>query len=159
MADAKQLAAGKTVYKTLCSMLDGIKWSYKKHDDELYVETGATGDDLKMNIRIEVDEERQLVVLYSQLPYTIPENKRVDVSFAVSAMNYTMVDGSFDYNFLSGDVLFRLTSSFQDSLIGEEALKYVLMVSCSTVDKYNDVLFAFIKDKISLEDVFKKTMQ
>jgi hypothetical protein len=77
------------------------------------------------------------------------------MSLAISAVNYTMVDGSFDYNFLNGNTLFRLTSSYRNSMISTTALEYMLMVSCNTVDEYNDKLFMLCKGMMSLEDIVK----
>lgn len=155
MADEKDLMQAKIMFDTLCEMLDEREWHYKKFDEDFSIECGAQGDDLPMDIRMEVDADRMLVALYSKLPFSVPEDKRVDVSLAVSAINYTMIDGSFDYNFMNGNLLFRLTTSFRDSMISTAALSYMLSVSCGTVDEYNDKLFMLIKGVMSLEDIIK----
>jgi len=155
MADQNQLVQAKATFDTLCEMLDGRGWRYKKDEENFSIECGAQGDDLPLDIRMEVDAERMLVSLYSKLPFVVPEDKRVEMSLAISAVNYTMVDGSFDYNFLNGNTLFRLTSSYRNSMISTTALEYMLMVSCNTVDEYNDKLFMLCKGMMSLEDIVK----
>lgn len=155
MADKNELMRAKATYQTLCEMLDGRGWKYKKLDDELCIECSAQGDDLPIDIRMEVDADRKLVILLSKIPFAIPEDKRVETSLAVSAINYTMVDGSFDYNFLNGNLIFRLTTSYRDSMISTDALEYMLMVSCNTVDEYNDQLLMFVKNKMSLEQIIE----
>ena len=155
MADKKYLMQAKEAFDTLCEMLDGRGWKYQKFEDEYTIECSAQGDDLPMDIHFEVDAERKLFVLISKLPFSVPEDKRVEMSLAVSAVNYTMVDGSFDYNFMSGNVVFRLTTSYRESMLSTTALNYMLMVSCNTIDEYNDSLLMLIKGKMSLEDIFK----
>jgi len=93
--------------------------------------------------------------LYSKLPFTVPEDKRIEASIAISVINYTIVDGSFDYNLLNGNIIFRLTSSFRESMIAATTLEYMLYVSCNTVDEYNDKLFMLCKGALSLEDIIK----
>ncbi len=152
MADEKVLKEAKVAFSTLCAMLDDKEWHYSKDEDKLLVECGANGDDLPIDIRIKVDPEKQIVSLYSTLPYKIPEEERVLAAIAISAMNYNMVDGNFDYNIGSGSVLFRLTSSFRESLVSKEMFEYMLFVSCLTVDRYNDKLLMLVKNVMSLED-------
>lgn len=73
-----------------------------------------------MEINIKVDSDRQLIVILSHLPFVIPENKRLDATVAVSVVNNKLVDGSFDYSIADGHMFFRMTSSFNESEIGNE---------------------------------------
>ena len=152
MADEKVLKAAKEAFATLCAMLDEKDWHYDRDDEKLLVECGANGDDLPIDIRIKVDADKQIVSLYSSLPFRVPEKERVLAAIALSAVNYNMVDGNFDYNIGNGAILFRLTSSFRESLVSKEMFEYMLLVSCLTVDRYNDKLLMLIKNVMSLED-------
>lgn len=155
MADEKAIRQAKIAFATLCEMLDMNKWHYDRDDENLVIKCGANGDDLPIDIRIKVDIERQIVSLYSQLPFKVPEEDRVMAAVAVSAANYNMVDGNFDYNISSGSIIFRLTSSFRESLVSKDMFEYMLFISCSTVDRYNDRFLMLIKHAISLEDFIK----
>ena len=155
MAEEKEINQTLVAFQTLCEMLDEKDWHYTKDNDNFSISCGAQGDDLPMEINIQTDPERQIVILLSQLPFSIPDDKRIDVALAVSAINYAIVDGSFDYDFTSGRLLFRMTSSFRESLIGKDVFEYMLLVSCKTIDDYNDKLLMIIKNKMSLEDSVK----
>ena len=155
MADKNELMQAKVTFDTLCKMLDQRGWKYNKNEEKFSIDCSAQGDDLPIDIVMEVDAERKLVILLSQLPFIVPEDKRAEASLAVSAVNYTMVDGSFDYNFMNGKIVFRLTSSYRDSMISVSALEYMLMVSCGTVDEYNDQLLMFVKGRMSLEQIIE----
>lgn len=155
MAEEKEIKQAKAAYDTLCEMLKEEDWHYESDDDNFTINCGAQGEDLPIGIRIHVDPERLIVTLLSQLPFSIPEDKRVEIALAVSAINYALVDGSFDYNFVDGSLLFRMTSSFRESLIGKDVFEYMLYVSCKTIDDYNDKFLMIIKEKMSLEDLLK----
>ena len=73
----------------------------------------------------------------------------------MSAINERTVDGSFDYNYKNGKIVFRLTTSFKSSIVSKELFDYVIDVSASTVDEYNDKLEAIAKDKLDLEKFIK----
>ena len=151
MADEKKLRQAKVAFDTLCDMLDEREWKYDKDEDNFQIESGACGEDLPMPLRISVDPERDLITLLSHMTFDVPEDKRVEMALAVSAINYMLVDGNFDYDILKGTLLFRMTSSYKESLVGKELFAYMLYVSCNTVDNYNDKLMLLAKGKLTLK--------
>lgn len=73
MADTKQLKQAQAVFNALCKALDSDGWRYEKDEEEMTIRCGAQGEDLPMAIRIQVDADRALVSLYSQLPLPLPK--------------------------------------------------------------------------------------
>ena len=139
------------VYDTLCSMLDNINWKYEKVEEKLMIKSGVKGDDLPIDFLMIVKPNSEVVQFISSLPFNMPEDKRVEGALAICAANYGMVNGSFDYDLSDGQILFRLTTSYRESLLSEALLEYMVMVSASTIDKYNDRFFMLAKGMISLE--------
>lgn len=157
MADVNEIARAKTVYNNLCAALDQRDWKYKRHDDDLTITFGVAGDDLPMDFIFIVDEDRQLLRVFSKLPFSVPEDKRMDLAIATCAATYGLADGSFDYNISKGTIFFRLTTSFRQSNIGNEMFNYLIGISEAVVDDYNDKFFALSKGLLSLEDFLKST--
>ena len=155
MANIKEIKQAKAAYEKLCAMLDDNKWKYKRDDDNFTIDTGAQGDDLPMDLKIVVDPEKMLVSVISPMAFPIPEKHRVDIAVAVSLANYGIVDGCFDYNFLNGKIYFRLTSSIIENQIGKDALEYMVFVSCSTIDKFNDKFVRITLSDMSIDDIVK----
>lgn len=151
----KDLKQARNVYKALCDMFDERQWHYKKLDDELSIKCEAQGEDLPMEILIEVDKERHLASLISFMPFIIPENRRSALAVAVSQANNGMVDGSFDYNYLNGRIMFRMTSSFRESLIGKKMFDYMLSVACYTIDEYNDKFLFVAKNEMDVNEILE----
>ena len=151
MADENQLKQAQATFETLCAVLDKYEWKYKKDSEKLSIECGAQGEDLPMSIDIIVDAEMTIVILLSHLPFIIPEDKRLEFAVAVSIINNKLVDGSFDYDVNSGHVIFRMTSSFLESVMGSEALAYMLFYSCQIIDEFNDKFLMLSKGMTTLE--------
>ncbi len=105
---------------------------------------------------IHIDAERELVRMMSQLPFTFSEAKRLDGAIATSQANYKLVDGNFDYDFATGKIFFRLTSSFRGSLISKDLLNYMIDGSCYMVDEFNDKFLMIDKGLLTVDDVFRK---
>ena len=154
MSNEKDFKQAQAVFKALCTMLDEHNWHYEKDEKELKLHCGARGDDLPIELRIEVDVERKIVCLLSQMPFAVPENRRTAMAVAVSVANNGMVDGDFDYDYLTGAIIFRMTSSFFDSLIGKNMFEYMLSCACYTVDEYNDKFLMVAMKDMSANEIY-----
>lgn len=152
MAEANEMALAKKVYDDLCASLDKREWHYQKHDEDLVVTCGVAGEDIPMQFVLIVDAERQLLRVLSRLPFTVPEDKRMELAIATCAASYGLADGSFDYDIAKGTIDFRLTASFRESKIGDGLFEYLIGCSSFTVDKYNDKFFALCKGLITIND-------
>lgn len=140
-------------FDSLCAMLDAKNWHYTKNEQALTVECKAQGDDLPIDIRIEVDSQRDLVFVMSDLPFKVPEERRSALAVAVTAANWGLHDGNFDYDYLNGRILFRMTASFKESILSKDLLEYMLMYTCVFVDRYNDKFLVICKDNSSYDDI------
>ena len=152
MADEKNLKLAKSVYNSLCEMLDEKNVRYDKQQDDLIISFITGGDDIPMQFLVKVDAERELIRVLSPIPVTFGEEKRVEGAIATCHATYTLADGSFDYDFQTGKVLFRLTSSYMDSLISKNLFEYMIIIAIHTVDKYNDKFFMLAKGQMSIEE-------
>ena len=48
-------------------------------------------------------------------------------------------------------ILFRLTSSYRESILSEDLFEYMIMIAASTVDVYNDKFFMISKGMLSIQ--------
>ena len=143
--------SGENVYATICKMFDNLGYHYERHDDDLVISCTVKGEDIPMDILFIVRAERQLIQLLSPMPFTVPEDKRMDMAIAITVASNNLIDGSFDFDLNSGRIVFRLTSSYMESILGEELFTYMLMVSARTIDEYNDKFLMLSKGMMTLE--------
>ena len=151
----KDMKKALTVYKTLCEMLDDRKIRYEKNPDKMNVHFVMGGDDIPIEIVAVIDAERELIRMFSPLPFAFSEEKRIDGAIATCQVNYRLVDGNWDYNMRDGRLFYRMTSSYKQSLISKELLAYMAACLCFTVDKYNDKFFMINKGALTLADFIK----
>lgn len=156
MADEKNVEKAKEVYDALCRMLDTRDWKYEPHDDKLLIRSGVKGDDLPVEFVMLVNPRNEVVQFLSSLPFKMPEDKRVEGALAVCAANYGLVDGSFDYDLNDGEIRYRLTCNYRDNTLSADQFEYMIMVSASTVDEYNDRFFMLAKDKMTVKEFIEK---
>lgn len=152
MTDNKKLLHAKEAYDTLCTTINNIGWKCDRYDDELKIMLGVNGDDLPMGFLIIVDADRQLIRILSLLPFKMNPEKRVEGAIATCVINYAIPDGCFTYDIEEGHIMFKATSSFKESLVGEEMFKYLISLACFTVDRFNDQLEKLNNGDISITD-------
>lgn len=157
MADEKNNAFAKTVFTTLCDVMERRGWKYENDEKDLTVHFIVSGDDIPMQFILVIDAERQLIRLMSPLPFKMSEDKRIDGAIATCAASFGLADGSFDYDLTEGRIIFRMTASFRESLIGEELFHYMIECSCVTVDEYNDKFLAIDKGLLSVSDFIENS--
>lgn len=156
MADEKNIKSAEIVYNTLCEVLDDRHWKYDVHPEDSVVHFIVGGEDIPMEFVVYIDAEKQLVRMMSQMPFAFSEAKRVEGAIATCQATFRLADGSFDYDFNTGRILFRLTSSFRGSLISKELLAYMIDCSCFTVDEFNDKFLMIDRGLLDVEDLFKR---
>lgn len=160
MADVNLEKRAVEVYETLCAALDKLNFKYEKEgkdsDGDYTVRFSGVGDDLPMEFVMFCDVNRQLVRVMSQMPFKFSPEKRVEGALVTCRANYMMVDGNFDYDFETGKVIFKITTSYRDSLIDQELLLYMVRLAISMVDEFNDKFFAVDKGLMSVDDFMQK---
>ena len=70
---------------------------------------------------------------------------------AVCMANHGLVRGSFDYDISDGEIRYRLTAAYRDSVLGPDLFEYMIGAAASTVEAYNDRFFMLAKKMITIE--------
>ena len=143
-------------YATVIAMMDSDNLKYARDDENLRIELGFDTDDLEVKIKFVIDEERELVRIFSFLPFKFPEDKRIEGAVATCVANHGMVNGSFDYDFSDGELVFKLVNSYKGDSFSQEAAGYMLRTALGTVYNYNVRFFMLAKGMMTLSDFVDK---
>ncbi len=146
----------REVYNSLVAMLNERDWNFAQDDEKMFISASIRGEDLPVEFIMRVMPDYDVVQLRSKLQFNMPEDKRIEGAIATSVANYGMINGSFDYDINDGEVAFRLTTSYTNSVLSYDLLEKMIYVSASTVDRYNDRFFMLAKGMMTLEDFIKK---
>jgi len=156
MDKERKISNANDAYQTMIAALEDMNWKYNRDDEKLMLHFAVTGDDLRTYFVFCIDVERQLVRLLGVLPFEMSKDKCVEGSIATNVANYKFADGSFDYDIGTGKIVWRMTASFYDSLVGIELFQYMIQCSCETIDQYNDQFLAISEGKMSVEEFIEK---
>lgn len=155
MLDADQKKQAETMFETLRKMLTERNVIFGKGGNKFEVVCRAVGDDLPMTVHINVDAKRMIISLLSKMPFVVKKSRRNEMAVAVCRANCGMPDGGFDFDVSDGDIFFRMTCSYRQSLISKELFEYMLFASFNTIDRYNDVFLRVATTNMTIDEIVK----
>jgi hypothetical protein len=154
--DEKKLRDAKNVYETVIRTMDKRNWHYDRDDEKLFIRFGVKGDDMPMDIRIQITPDLNRLYLISEMPFEVQSEHQNEIMKAVLKINNKLPFGMFDYGLESGKLLFDFSNCYNDCLVGEELISFMLDYSTFMIDKYNDQLLMVSKGAIGPDDIDRK---
>ena len=146
----------------LTAMLDRQNLMYtveEESDARISIRIHFQGEDLPLTLHIVLRTDRQIATVFSVMPERFPESRLTEAALAVAVANQGLIDGSFDLNMKTGEVRFRLTSSYIETVLSEMLFSYLMYVSAETVDRYNDRFTALSRGEADLAEFLRLEQQ
>ena len=161
MADEKRIREAKVVYESLRKFFDkiGLKYQVLTEDseEEYVIKYGMKGDDIPMDFLFLIRVDSGIIKVVSPQPVRIETEKRLEAALAICKINNEIVDGSYSMDLENGTVFYSQTTCFLGSLVSDEVFAYLLGLSGSIVDHYNDKLLMLQAGMIDLEGFINAT--
>lgn len=142
----------RQLYENFCKHMDSHRWVYEKDDANLSINCQVTGEDLPFMFHVRIDERLKILCVYTTLLPDIPEDKRLEVAVAVNAINNRTLDGSFDFGFNNGMLVYRITTSYRDIVITPFIMEHMIGISGHYVDRYNDKFANLVTGKMTIDE-------
>ena len=142
----KDMNKARAVYDTVCAALDKMKWVYDKEEEELAITTGAKGTDLPIDIIIRVLPVAEVLSVQVPFAFDVPDEHSIDVAIAITAANYGLIRGCFDYDMTTGDIRFRVSAPYNgNTTLAAEVVEMLVLIAATTVDSYQSRLLMVAK--------------
>jgi len=146
----------KQVFRTVCDMIEHKNWSHKKDEEKRQVQILLRGKCEPIPIMFTVDEEPPLLMVKAEVSVRIKEERRADAAQAICAINNTLVNGLFDYDLCSGEVIFRISNSHMDIDISEDTVFDLLLCTVRSVDEHTQELVRINNGELSAAELIRQ---
>ena len=138
-------------YNALVAHLEDKNFKIIRHDDDLrVVMIWSASDNMPVMSILAIDEDREILVMSSQLSAKMSEAKRMDGAMAIAMCNWAIMSGTLDYDISDGEIRYRWTQSFAESVLNDAQIYYQMGVMISTVARFNKPLYLLAEDLIDL---------
>lgn len=111
-------------------------WPISIHQDGQLLQTAFKGANGQWTCLARVREELGVFVFYSVCPANAPEGRRYATAEFVERANYGMLMGNFEQDFEDGEVRFRTAAHFGGEEASFSAVKQLVYINISTMDRY-----------------------
>ncbi len=146
------LEMAKSVYDSVCAVIEEMGLKMNKHDEDLVVTFGHRGDDMDHDLLIAINAKRETILVMERLPFDINPEKSADVASAVCLVNSRLVLGGFTYD-LKDRLSYEVSQVYAGSLIGKDAIKRMIFSLVFTVEDYDDKFMALNKGYLKVSDI------
>lgn len=124
-------------YQTTIQALKNLDLTFEEHFDDLVIVSGAKGNEMPVPLVINVNTNNEVLAIYSELPLNIDEKARNRIAVAINMINYSIVNGSFDYDYNSGRVIFRMAHYLPENDFTVYDVRRMIVITCGTVNRFN----------------------
>ena len=155
MADEMMVREAKAVYESLKKYFDHIGMKYQvqaeEPEEQYVIQFGMKGYDIPMEFHIFIHVDPGIIRVISPQPVKFEAEKRLEAALAICKINNKIIDGAYSMDLETGMVLYTQTTCFMGSLLSDEVFAYLLGMSGSIVDHFNDKLLMLQTGMIDLE--------
>lgn len=133
----------------IISTLKSKDYSFLQSDG-MKVAFQIESDDTPIVFSVVIDAERRLIRMIAGYSITFPQERRLDGAIATCSTNRNLVAGGFDYDYETGAVVFRISTSFAGSIISPDVFLYMVHRAYSACVLYDKKLERLAKGELPL---------
>ena len=148
--DNKSIYADK-VYNIVCEAIE-TEFSCEKDEAKRKITFGISCSKISMHFCVMVDEGRQLIKLFSSLPFRFKPDKIIDGCVAACFVSEKLTDGCFVVGINDGALIYRQTISVFKSEVSHETVRNLINTAYNTVDIFDDGFLLLARGQITLEE-------
>jgi hypothetical protein len=143
-------------FEQTCLILNNIGYKYQilREDDEkaeYAVNFIIQGEDLPMGFIVEFSAFPENMLIFSPIPVSIPEEKKVEVALAIITANHRRKFGEFDFDIVKGSIMFKLSTCLINNAVTESMFTVLLHLAVQVVDAFNEKFVMLVKDLITID--------
>ena len=91
--------------------------------------------------------EQDQFVFYSQLPFTVPDNKKTEVSLLLTRLNFGLILGNFEFDFEEGHVRYKTSIGVKGDRLTVALIEQMVYANVNMVDHHFPEIESVIEDR------------
>jgi hypothetical protein len=155
----KSVKQAEKLYETLVGFFEKNGYRHDDDPENFSLKCGFKTNDLPADLKIQLYPEIGIIHILSMLPFKLSKDKIEEGCKAACAVNNVLYDGNFIVGIESGAILFKLSSFYYGSIIGEDLIEKLITVSLGMIDRYNDKFLMLEKGVIDASEIVEKARE
>jgi hypothetical protein len=119
-------------------------WTFTKIQGKPILQMGYQGENGQWLCYARANESPQQFAFYSICPTIAPEQRRLAIAEFITRANYGMVIGNFEFNFGSGEILYKTSIDVEGDRITPTLIKRLVYTNIAIMDQYLRIIQAVL---------------
>jgi len=126
------------IYPVIKSFLEEQRWPHteKVSGNSRFIIIPYKGENGSWNVITQILEDKYIVMFFSILLNTVPNDKRFTVAEFLNCVNYQIFIGNFEISFEDGEVRFRTGIEVRNISLTTVHIKNTIYINVFLMDKY-----------------------
>lgn len=132
------------MFKQIIDFFKQQEWKYNIVDNKTIALFGISGKKGRFQCIADVREDEKQFIFLSVCGANVPENKKIQVSELLTRLNFGIFLGNFEMDFDDGEIRFKTSIYFGDSVLNPEIIETLILSNISTIDSSLDGIMSII---------------
>lgn len=128
------------------SALERRGWPHQRLPDRDVVTFPFQGDDERWVTYAEAREDSRRVIVYSVVPFNVPQERRTGVAEYLTRANYGLQIGNFELDLDDGEVRFKTSLDVKGAELTRELVDRAIVMNLHAMNRYVGGIAALVGD-------------
>jgi hypothetical protein len=138
----------ETVRKTM----EVDEWPVHQLPGRHILSSTVSTDSCEWSVFAATFEEDKQVAVYSVIPFTVPEDRRLAAAEVITRANYGLRLGNFEMDFADGELRFKTSIDVEGGTLAEAQVRSLLYANVSVTEKYLPSISAVVQSHVTPAD-------
>ena len=131
------------------------EWQFTTIEDKTIALLGISGKKGKFQCVADVREDEKKFIFLSICGANVPENKRIQVNELLTRLNFGIFLGNFEMDFEDGEIRFKTSIYFGNSILSSEIIENLILSNISTMDSSLEGIMSMIYGNYSAMEAYQ----
>lgn len=136
----------KTIYEAITTYLKADGWPIHEIKGQTAYSMKCQGKNGEWTCVAQAYEDNRQFVFYSSCPMRATSERYAAIAELLTRINYTMLSGNFEMNYLNGDIRYRTSVEMPGHELGAFVIARVIYGNVESMDLYLPAILAVIEN-------------
>ena len=125
-----------SLFQAVVSFFEDNDWPMSQTELKDVIKVPFKGSNGEWDCYARIKEKEGQFAFYSQLPFHVPEAKKIPVALLLSKINFGLLIGNFEFDFEEGAVRYKTSISVGDQALSFPLIEQMVYINGVTSDRY-----------------------
>lgn len=143
------------IFNAVVDLMNENEWRFQQLNGGSDIRFFLHGEEILLQTRILIEEDDRLVIVLTQLPAVVPQDRMVEVMKLISKINWVTTIGGLELDMEDGYVHYRSSIDARDTEVTFKTIERIVEPCIYGVDRYGGALMRVIFGDMSADEAYK----